>query len=516
MTGARETHAAATAVPAAWVLRAQRISKRFGAVQALAGVDFEVRAGEVHALVGENGAGKSTLVKILQGVHQADEGGLEIGGRRVQLRSVADAQRAGIATIFQEFSLIPELTVAQNVLLNREQRRLGLIDDRAAEARAREVLAELGVDIDVRRPLRSLGTAQWQLTEIAKAVAQDARVLIMDEPTASLATGETEALFRLIRRLKERGMAIVYISHRMHEIFAICDRVTVLRDGRRVISAPIGDLSLEETIAHIVGREAGDALAWRERERPAGEPLLRVQGLSGRRLRDVSFDLGRGEVLGVAGLMGSGRTELLETLFGVRRPAAGTFELDGTPLRLRGTHEAIAAGIALVPGDRRRQGLVLAHSVRDNLLLTLLSEVSRLGVIRERHASGVAREMVERLRVRTDSVARPVGLLSGGNQQKVVLGKWLKRAPRVLLMDEPTAGIDIGAKGEIVTLIRGLADAGAGVIVASSELPELLAVSDRVLILSAGRVAAELDRREVADDEHLNRVIQTAAGERDR
>ncbi|MDP9364140.1 MAG: sugar ABC transporter ATP-binding protein [Chloroflexota bacterium] len=494
-------------------VRMTGITKSFVGIQVLHGVDFELRAGEVHALIGGNGAGKSTLMKILEGVYTSDGGRIEVDGRPVEIRSAHDARSLGVGMIFQEFSLIPTLTVAQNIFLTREPRdAVGLIDDRTAERRARELFAEMGETIDPRVPLSSLSTGYWQLTEIAKALAQHARVLIMDEPTASLAAGETERLFALVAKLKADGISIVYISHRMDEIFRIADRITVLRDGRNVLTAPTGELTMERVIEQVVGRAMERSFVWQERRVDrSGDPLLEVRHLSaGEKVHDVSFDLYPGEILGVAGLMGSGRTELARAIFGIDHIDGGDIRVRGRPVTIANPQDAVAAGIALVPEDRRRQGLVLDHSVKDNLLLPLLPRLRRGGVVDDRAGERVAESFVASLRVKTDSIAKRVRLLSGGNQQKVVIGKWLAVEPEILIMDEPTAGVDIGAKTEILDVIRRLADAGKGVIVISSEPAELLAVSDRLLVLHDGRLAREMDRREITEEEELHRAVQAA------
>ena len=492
------------------VVEMRGIEKVF-ATPVLRGVDLTLRAGEVHALAGGNGAGKSTLMKILQGVHRPDTGTITVGGRTVSFGSTGDAEAAGIGMVFQEFSLVPTLTVARNVWLNHEPTRFGIIDDRTMVRRAGEILAGMGVDLDPTAEVRTLATGYWQLTEIAKALALDAKVLIMDEPTASLTKSESEALFALIERLKARGVSIVYISHRMEEIYRICDRITVLRDGGVVLTAPVAELSPERIVEAIVGRRMENTLEWQERAgaAPGGEPLLEVRNLTAASgITDLSFSLGAGEILGLAGLMGSGRTELARLLFGIDRPSAGQILLRGEPAGITNPKIAIAKGIALVPEDRRQQGLVLEHTVRDNLLLPALGGLRRGGLVDDRRGDGLVERIIDRLKIQVSSPAWPVRLLSGGNQQKVVIGKWLVREPDVLILDEPTAGVDIGTKTEIIQRIRELADAGTAVIVISSELAELLAVSDRVLVLRHGAVTADLDRREIADEEALQLAIQ--------
>jgi ribose transport system ATP-binding protein len=486
------------------------IEKGFNGTPVLKGVDFTLAQGEVHALAGGNGAGKSTLMKILQGVHRKDAGVIRIGGREVDFSSTADAEAAGVGMVFQEFSLVPTLSVARNIFLNHEPRRFRMIDDKAMIRRAGEILQGMDVDLDPRAEVQTLPTGYWQLTEIAKALALDAKVLIMDEPTASLTKTESEALFELIGRLKAQGVGIVYVSHRMEEVYRICDRISVLRDGGVVLSDAVADLSPEQIVAAIVGREV-DALEWVERPAATKDttPLLEVRNLTAANgVTDMSFTLHAGEILGLAGLMGSGRTELAKLIFGIDRPTSGEILLRGEPAGITNPRIAIAKGIALVPEDRRLQGLVLDHSVRENLLLPLLPGLNRGPLVDDRRGDGLAAQLIERLQIKLASAKRPVRLLSGGNQQKVVIAKWLGRDPDVLILDEPTAGVDIGTKSEIIQRIRELADSGKAVIVISSELAELLAVSDRVLVLRNGTVTDDLDRRDIDDEESLQLAIQ--------
>ncbi|MGH3518289.1 MAG: sugar ABC transporter ATP-binding protein [Haloechinothrix sp.] len=487
------------------------IHKSFDRVPVLTGVDFDLRKGEVHALAGGNGAGKSTLMKILQGVYPLDAGEVRIDGKEVRLNSIHDAKANGIGMVFQEFSLVPTLTVAQNIFLTREPHGTGgLLNDRQAARRARAIFAEMAVEVDPRAELATLGTAYWQLTEIAKALAQEARVLILDEPTAALAKHEADALFALVGRLKKRGISVIYISHRMDEVYRIADRITVLRDGRKVVTAALSDVTPEQIIEHIVGRKLEGAMHWRERTVDrTGTPLLEARNLrAGNRVRDVSFELYPGEILGLAGLMGSGRTELTRCLFGIDRVERGELLVRGGAVRIDAPRSAIATGLALIPEDRRAQGLVLDHSVRDNLLLPLLPGLQRGPLIDDRQGTRLARALIDKLTIHVASVARPVRLLSGGNQQKVVIAKWLGTTPDVLIMDEPTAGVDIGTKTEIIAMIRALADDGKAVLLISSEMPELLAVSDRILILRDGCADRELDRREIPDEETLQLAVQ--------
>ncbi len=487
------------------------ISKTFGTVTVLSDVDFDVRRGEVHALAGGNGAGKSTLMKIIQGVYRPTSGEILVGGERVDIASIQDAKAAGIGMVFQEFSLVPSLTVAQNIFLGVEPLRGVFINDRKVVSRAREVLAEMGVDLDPKAEVGRLGTAYWQLTEIAKALAQNASVLIMDEPTASLASHETAALFALIERLKARGISIIYISHRMDEVYRVADRITVLRDGRKLFTSDLSETSPEAIVEGIVGKKIEGQLTYRPRERRAVRPeaLLEVRGLNaGPKVRDVSLTLHAGEIVGLAGLMGSGRTELARALFGIDPIKRGEVLIRGKKADLSSPARAIAAGLALIPEDRRDQGLVLDHSVRENLLLPLLEKVRRGPLLSGSAGRDLAASLIERFGVKVANPGRPVRLLSGGNQQKVVLAKWLGTDPSVLILDEPTAGVDIGTKSEILDRIRGLADEGRAVLIISSELPELLAVSDRVLVVRDGSIVDDIPRSHIDDEEFLQLAVQ--------
>jgi ribose transport system ATP-binding protein len=496
------------------LLRMAGIGKAFSGVTVLDDVDFELRAGETHALLGGNGAGKSTLMKILEGVYTLDHGTVELDGEAVELGTPQAARRRGVAMIFQEFSLVPTLTVAQNIYLTREARtRAGLLDDRALERRAAQLLAELGVDIDPRLEVSRLSTASLQLVEIAKALSQDARILIMDEPTASLAHSEVDALFQIIERLKERGITIVYITHRLEEVITVADRVTVLRDGSVVGTRPTSELDMEGLIELIVGRSVGRAMehSGRSVDR-TGTPLLSVRDLStATGVRGVDLDVHGGEIVGIAGLMGSGRSELARAIFGVDALTAGEVRLRGERVRIRRPADAVERGIVLVPEDRRAQGLVLAHGVGRNLTLALLRRLSRGGMLDDAEGERIAERYVERLGIRTRSLATPVRRLSGGNQQKVVLAKWLATEPEVLILDEPTVGVDIGTRSEIVDLVRDLADQGKAVLVISSELAEILALADRILVLRDGRIDRSVDRAEVGGEPELHRLVQEAA-----
>lgn len=489
------------------------IEKSFGTNPVLKNVDFSVSVGEVHALAGENGAGKSTLMKILQGVYQKDAGEILVSGEAVEITDTFAARKAGIGMVFQEFSLIPTLTVAQNIFLTNEPTKLGLIDDAKAKSLALEIFKEMEVEVDPSSTVESMPTALWQLTEIAKALAQNAKVLIMDEPTASLAKHEAEGLFALIERLKAKGIAIVYISHRMDEIYRIADRITVLRDGARVLTESLKKVSPEQIVEAIVGRKAAAHLVHQNRSAKIGkEVVLDVKNLSsGPKLQNVSLQVRRGEILGLAGLMGSGRTELVNTLFGILKPTSGTISINGKVIDISSPQKAIQNHIALIPEDRRAQGLVLDHSVTENLTLPLLDEVKSGGLLSKKKILSKSKEIISQFDIKLAYPGIRVGSLSGGNQQKVVIGKWLGTDPEILLMDEPTAGVDIGTKSEILDLVRKIADSGKSVILISSELPELLSVSDRILVLKDGHVSKSLNREDIPSEEFLQLAIQGAA-----
>jgi rhamnose transport system ATP-binding protein len=497
------------------VLALEGIAKSFPGVRALDGARFDVRAGEVHALLGENGAGKSTLIKIMSGVHEPDAGTVELDGRPVRLASPEAAQRAGVATIYQELLLFPELSVAENIFAGHAPRRggrFGPIDWAAMRARAREILASLEVhDLDVDRTVGSLSVGNRQRVEIAKALSRSARVLIMDEPTAALTEADVARLFAIVRLLKARGVGIVYISHRLVEVFELADRVTVLRDGRYVGTRDVAGTREDELIAMMVGRTL-DAL-FPKTAAEIGPPVLEVRGLSGRpHLRDISLTLRRGEIVGLAGLVGSGRSELAQAVFGVAPPDAGEIRLDGRPARIRDPRDAIRHGIAYVPEDRGQQGLVRPMRLRENVSLAVLRRLARVGFVDRAAEAGLAAESIRRFAIRATGVDQVVGKLSGGNQQKVVLGKWLATRPRVLIMDEPTRGIDVGAKAEIHRLMSELAGQGMAILMISSELPEVLGMSDRVLVMREGRIAAEFPRERATQEAVAGAMMHAGAG----
>lgn len=470
------------------LIKMQGISKAFGPVKVLEGVDFALERGEIHALMGENGAGKSTLMKILCGVYQADSGSIAVDGKDTPIRNTSDAERQGIAIIHQELNLIPQLSVMENMFLGREPRRFGVIDSRQLRRQCLEYLQLLGIDnLDPDAEAGSLSIGQQQMVEIAKALSLNAQVLIMDEPTAALSERETERLFSIIADLKARGVGIVYVSHRMEEIFRVCDKISVLRDGQFVGERVIAHTSFDEIERLMVGREIGDRFPARKAE--LGEIRLQVRNLADASISGVEFAVRAGEVLGIAGLMGSGRSEILRTIFGLNRRLAGEIELDGQPLQASAPHQAIAAGVGFVTEDRKGQGLVLGMSVRENATLANLGHYARWGVINSAQQLAAVQREIERMHIRTRDAELEVKALSGGNQQKVVFAKWLGIAPKVLLLDEPTRGVDVGGKAEIYQIINELAQSGVAIVMVSSELPEVLAMSDRVLVMHQGRQA---------------------------
>lgn len=492
------------------LLEMRDIDKSFGSISVLEHASFSLRSGECHALMGENGAGKSTLMKILTGVYRRDHGSIVIEGKEVTFAAPRDAEAAGIAMIFQEFSLIPTLTVAQNIFLGHEPRQgiKALINDAEMIRRSRAILREFDTCIDPRKRVEDLSVGSKQMVEIAKALSKNARIIVMDEPTASLSESEVETLFRLVRRLKSQGISIVYISHRMAEIFQICDRITAMRDGRDRLTADTADVTMKQLIQAMLGSESSAALAWSPREVDATlPPVLEVKNLcvTGS-VSNVSFSLRPGEIVGMAGLTGSGRTEIVEAIFGVRPVQSGQIRVADQPVR--SNREAIEAGVSLVPEDRRTQGLVLDHSLKDNVILPNLARFARWAFVRDGAARAASTNQIRELRIKSESPEQQVGLLSGGNQQKIVLAKWLERQPKVLILDEPTIGVDIGAKADLVQKIRQIADTGTAVLVISSEFEELLAVSDRLLIIYDGTLIGGMNRQDVQSEEVLHHAVQ--------
>jgi ribose transport system ATP-binding protein len=476
------------------------ISKEFPGVKALDNVSFEIYAGEVHMLVGENGAGKSTLMKILCGAYRADQGSFFQNGEQVEIDGPAAARKFGIAVIFQDFTLVPYLDIAQNIFLGHEfaSRLPGLIDRRRIRAEAKRVLDTIGFDIDPNIPVHKLGVAQQQMVEIAKALSQDARILVMDEPTAALSDRETERLFAMIERLKKNGVAIIYISHRLSEVFALGDRITVLRDGRKIASLLPAETTPDQLVTQMVGRPV-DTTYTRPPRPPPGEVVLDVRKLSGPSgFSDINLTVRAGEIVGLCGLVGSGRTEVARAIFGADRITTGEIRLFGEPLS--GSAEVSARrGMALIPENRKTQGLALARSVGDNIVLAGLRQLFPSGVFIPGRALKAARLVIDKLRIATPTPRRAVATLSGGNQQKVVIGKWLNADARFYIFDEPTRGIDVGAKAEIFRLLDGLVHNGAAVLMISSEQIEIVHICDRAYVMRSGHIVGELGHHELTE-----------------
>jgi ribose transport system ATP-binding protein len=500
------------------VLEVDHVVKRFPGVVALDRVSFSLQPGEVHALVGENGAGKSTLIKVMTGVYKADAGEVRYAGKPVAFDSPSAAQQAGISTIYQEVNLVPLMSVARNLYLNREPRRFGLIDSRRMRQQARVVLRQFGVDVNVSRPLRSLGLGAQQMVAIARAVQIDARVVIMDEPTSSLEKREVETLFRVIKQLREAGIAIVYVSHRLDELYKICDRVTVMRDGV-VVGGGLDMRSLDRLrlVSMMLGRDVVDVkrhgvTAFDADHEIEGEPVLRVRGLTRRhQLHDISLDIRPGEVVGLGGLLGSGRSETARAIVGALGLDSGTVEVDGVVVRRRSTAASIKAGAVLLPEDRKAEGIIPNLSVRENIVLAALPRLSKFGLVSRAKQDEIVDFFIKRLRIKASSPDQHVGELSGGNQQKVLLARWMCLHPKVLLLDEPTRGIDVGAKAEVQGHIDDLAREGLGVLLISSELDELVEGSDRVLVLKDGHVIGHLAGDDVSE-ENLMEVLAAGPG----
>ncbi|MFF6780445.1 ATP-binding cassette domain-containing protein [Streptomyces sp. NPDC012510] len=488
------------------LLALRGIGKSFLGVRVLDGVDLQVRPGEVHAVVGENGAGKSTLMKVVSGVHQPDEGTVEFAGAPRTFRNPREAQQAGIGIVYQELTLLPERTVAENVCLGREPLRRGLVDRREMLSHTARLLASIGegsLPPDTR--VGRLGVAQQQVVEIVKALALDARLLIMDEPTAALADHEVDQLYALVRRLQEHGMGVLYVSHRLKEVFDLSSRITVLKDGRAVATLDTADTSADQLVRHMVGRELSNYYPAPAKPQEPGPVRLTVRGGGNRKLRGIDLRLRAGEVLGVGGLQGSGRSALARALFGAAPFSTGQVTVDGAPVRLRSPRAAMRAGIAYVSEDRKGEGIVAGQSVLDNALLA--GRAVRPGRAGRRARTARVRELLAAVELRAAGEDQEIRFLSGGNQQKVVLARWLALAPRILLFDEPTRGIDVGAKSAIHELLRRLARDGAAVLMVSSELPELLGMSDRIIVMRDGRITGELPAGATEED-----VVALAVG----
>ncbi|MGO9409422.1 MAG: sugar ABC transporter ATP-binding protein [Spirochaetia bacterium] len=489
------------------LLRMVGISKSFPGVNALVGVDFELQRGEVHALVGENGAGKSTLMKILAGVYRADDGEIWLKDRKLTAADPRAMIDAGVSVIYQELNLVPYLSVAENILLGREPRRPGgLIDWRRMRREVEALLAPFNLSLDPRTKVSRIGPAYQQVVEIAKALSLKADIIVMDEPTAPLTGSEVGKLFEIIRNLKAGGVSVAYISHRLEELHEVADRVTVLRDGRKIITAPLSSLTVDDIIRTMVGRQLTEQYV--KAGSPSSEEILRVEGLSKQGVcSDVAFSVHKGEVLGFAGLVGAGRTEIMQLIYGYRRKDAGRIFIKGKEVKIRRTRDAVRHGIALIPEERKRQGLILGLSVLDNSALTIFDLHHRAGFIRWREISRLVRQMVSSLGIRTPSLRQTVRNLSGGNQQKVVLSKWFVRRCDVYIFDEPTRGIDVGAKVEIYRLMENLAKEGAAIIMVSSELLEVMNVPNRIAVVYGGRIVKEFQRGEASEEEVMSYAL---------
>lgn len=498
------------------ILTLSNIQKRFPGVHALKGVGFDMLPGEVHALLGENGAGKSTLIKIISGVHQADTGEMHLHNQPVTFHNPREAQQHGVATIYQELGLYPELSVAENIFMGHAPRKsfgwLKWLDWQTMETRALELLAELNIhDLDIRRKVGELNVGNRQRVEIAKALSLDAKILIMDEPTAALTEADVERLFEIVRLLRARGVSIIYISHRLQEVFELADRVTVLRDGEYIATQPVSETTEDQLISMMVGRTIDNLFP--KMASKIGETVLEVRNLNhGSTTRNVSFKVRAGEIVGMAGLVGSGRSETAQVIFGIHPAQSGEILVDNQPVKINQPMDAISHGIAYLPEDRGTQGLIRAMSIRENSTMAVLEQVSTAGFIQPDKEQQLTADAIQNLGIRAFSTEQVAGKLSGGNQQKVVIAKWLASRPRLLIMDEPTRGIDVGAKSEIHRRMSQLAaEQGLAILMISSELPEVLGMSDRVLVMREGRIVAEFERAEASQERVATAMMSDSA-----
>jgi galactofuranose transport system ATP-binding protein len=489
-----------------FLLEINALSKNFPGVRALGDVDFAVRRGEVHALMGENGAGKSTLIKILSGIYQRDSGDIVFDGENINPHSALQAQQLGISTIFQELNLIPYLDVCENIFIGREPKKFGLIDWRKVERKTKEILKDMGleVDIDIKMPLYRQSIAIQQMVAIARAISIDAKLLVMDEPTSSLNENEVNVLFNVIRKLKNRNISVIFITHKVDEVFEICDRTTILKDGQLVGVYELSELTKIKLISSMLGRDATSIVGYKktysDKAGTSEQSICKATHISkGLKVKDVSLDIKKGEVMGLAGLLGSGRTELARILFGDDIPDSGEIEINGKKVTLRKPKDAIQAGVALCPEDRKSDGIVPHMSVADNITLAILPQLSKFGVVSKREQKKLAELYIEKLGIKTPGPDQQIRNLSGGNQQKVLLAKWLVKQPLLIILDEPTRGIDVGAKMEIETLIQKLADDNISVLMISSEMEELIRGCDKITVLRDGEKAGELVGAEISD-----------------
>ena len=476
------------------------ISKSFSGNQVLNEVSFELANGEIHALMGENGAGKSTLMKILSGIHHKDSGHIRVDGEEHTFKTIKDSERCGIHVIHQELNILPDLSVAENLFLGKELTYgFGIMKRAEMRRQAHDLLCKLGLDIDPKTRAGDLSVGKQQLVEIAKAIASDAKYIVMDEPTAALTDREIQTLFETVRELKNKGISFVYISHRMEEIFAICDRITILRDGQYAGVRDIPKTSFDEIVAMMVGRELGERFP--ERQHCIGDTKLSVNNLCANHVfENVSFELRKGEVLVLAGLMGAGRTEVAQTLFGARKANSGSITIDGQAVKIHNPIQAMQHKIGFVTEDRKTEGLLLDFSIQDNIMLTNFDKTCRMGITQPTSENQFVQKFIDQLAIRTTNAHLPVKSLSGGNQQKVVLAKWLGTEPDILILDEPTRGVDIGAKKEIYTIINQLAEAGVAILMISSELPEVIGMADRVLVMHEGRITGEVNKSNMTQE----------------
>ncbi len=488
------------------MLELRGINKVYPGVTALGSVSLDFAKGEVHAIVGENGAGKSTLIKILSGAIRQDAGAITLDGVELGHITPHEAIRLGISTIYQEFNLVPFLSVAENIFFGREPMRLGFIDKRRMHRMASRLCEDMGVDLNTHARVKDLGVAYQQIVEILKAVSHESRILIMDEPTAPLTTREIDVLFGIVGKVRKKSVTIIYISHRLEEIFRICDRVSVLRDGRKIITKDVASTNQQELISLMVGRNLDEIYPSRK-SRPGAETLL-VEGFENKKLKDVSFNLRKGEILGIGGLVGAGRTELARALFGADLLAKGRIFLSGKPIKIKKPQDAIMHGIGLLTEDRKQQGVLLGMSIKENISFPILKTLSRFGFLRKKREQAICADISALLNIKTPSLDQKVKNLSGGNQQKVVLAKWLGTKCDILIFDEPTRGIDVGAKQEIYHLLTKFADEGKSIIMISSEMPELIGMSDRILVMRNGSIAGVLEKEEFSQE----RTLMLASG----
>ncbi len=494
-----------------YCLELKDITKRFSTVEVLHGVPFDLRPGEVHALLGENGAGKSTLVKVITGVHQPDGGEIYLNGERVHFDNPRGSREAGIAAIYQELSLFPDLDVAENIFVGRQPTtRGGLIQWRKLYTEAGKLLASLGVQLDLKQKARTLSIAQQQMIEIARAFSLNARILIMDEPTSSLTLNEVADLFRLVRRLRDEGTAIIFISHRLEELFEIADRVTVLRDGYYVGTHPLSEVTRDDLIRLMVGRTISNLFP--KQDVPAGDVALKVENLSRPGVfENISFELRQGEILGMAGLVGAGRTDVARAIFGVTPPTSGSIQVAGQTVQIDSPQEAIRLGLAYVPEDRQTHGLIPPMSITANLSLVVLEQCARHGWLQDKVECEKAFSAARQMEVRAGHIWQKARELSGGNQQKVVLAKWLETQPRILILDEPTRGIDVGTKAAVHALMSKLASEGIAILMISSELPEVLGMSDRILVMREGHLTGHFTRAEATQEKIISAATQSVS-----